>query len=97
MFNTIEEALAHACEVQWQSVDFDAQRDVSIEIFSDRKNFCRSCEYLNNSSHCEVSSDFMPMAARSKYEFCPLEKWLEIEKAPDVPFPPPSESSTESL
>lgn len=94
-FNTIEEALAHAREVQWQSIFFEQFREISQEILAQRKHLCQSCEYLNSANHCEVSDEFMPISARSKHEFCPLEKWLEIEKAPDVPLPPTS--STEDL
>lgn len=94
-FTTIEEALADACKAQWESSFFDAERDVSLDVFNERKMQCTNCVYLDNSNHCEASSDFMPIITRSKYEFCVLEKWIEIEKAPDIPLPLPEEINPE--
>lgn len=83
MYKTIEEANAAASEAEWQSVNFETQRDIPVEDFKGRMIICRSCDKLTAINFCSECNCFMPLKTRLRSATCPLNKWTTIAE-PDL-------------
>lgn len=77
MFNTIEEANKKAQDDEWQSINFDLQRDIPMPFFEERMATCRACDKLTQLNFCSECNCFMPLKTRLKGSSCPINKWQE--------------------
>jgi hypothetical protein len=87
MYKTIEEANQAAADAEWQSINFEEQRDIPVEDFKERMNICRSCDKLNIINFCTECNCFMPLKTRIRIAQCPMDKWKVLAEPDLTPSP----------